>query len=476
MGIMEELFTHGYDNNGLRVDCITPSVQLPPDGTTQFSRSTDPSGHWITIGGHGKEHGDGHHGGTPVFIGRNGKILKGPVSLKGENVKNLNDPATKDARQARAAHAAAQGKSSRDLSDQEAKKLGSQAHVTAHVHAKHHAKASGVATHDVLQNMPMAHKFLTEQHGVRESAKERARQLTGLHAGNLARVENSHRDYSTVPGFDTAARSVALEHPELGLDPDDSGTAPAIWELIREGRVHPPQLHHPEVAQQAAEWVQQAKQSHTDLKSDHDTGEDDSFDFGFGADDNFDTINFSQFNESQHPRIKSGPQGGEFVSQGKGDAVASSKAQELAQLATQRGWSVKVMRLKAVESGVDPLEVRRLAAILVNSGEKRPAGFVAKGPGKTTATERGTVPDEEIEPNRTAVHEALTVAGATLVKVSESGSRYYSLQDGTHVRVADHEPNEATAKWIDEHNVRQIRIDKKTFRSALEQVLETPEG
>jgi len=250
-------------------------------GTEQMSQSSpEQSGRWITIGGH---EGSGDKGGCKVFIGRNGRILKGPAGLKGENLKTLGDKDSKESREARAAHAKAQGKTGHDLTEQEARKLGSKAHVTAHAHAKDEARMAGVSTHDVLQNMSEAHKYRLEQHGQREHAKTRARQMTGMNAGNLAKFENTYKDYSTVPGFDTAARTIAMEHPELGLDPDGDETAPAVWELIREGKVEEPKLHDRETARQAAEWINQARRHHK-VATKHDPIEDTSFNFGFGHD------------------------------------------------------------------------------------------------------------------------------------------------------------------------------------------------
>lgn len=286
----------------------------PSNPNIQMSQSTEPSGRWITIGGHEGPPDGKRHGGVAVLIGRNGKILKGPAGLKGDNIKSLGDSESRDARQARQAHAKAMGKSGRDLSDQEARQLGSKAHIEAHSHAKQFARQAGVSTHDVLQNMPEAHKYRLEQHGAREAAKTRARTLTGLNAGNLAKFENTYKDYSKVPGFDTAARTIAMEHPELGLDPDDDATAPAVWELIREGKVAEPRLHDPETAQQAAEWVAQAKLHHK-VPTDHDDAEDTSFDFGFGGNELGEGENpfhdFSLTSEQRAQAVKSEPRDSE---------------------------------------------------------------------------------------------------------------------------------------------------------------------
>jgi hypothetical protein len=46
------------------------------------------------------------------------------------------------------------------------------------------------------------------------------------------------------------------------------------------------------------------------------------------------------------------------------------------------------------------------------------------------------------------IHQNLSAKGFSLAKTSDSGSRYYEL-NGQYVRVSDHEPNEATQRWMD---------------------------
>lgn len=156
-------------------------------------------------------------------------------------------------------HARAAGKTGRDYSTKQAVSLGLQNKVTQHQYASRAAKVANVATTEVLKMMPDAHRFLTEQAEHRERAKERARKLTGMNAGTLAKIENAYRDYSTVPGFDEAANVIAMDHPELGLDPDDTDTPAAIWELIREGKQEAPAMHSEEVAELAASWLKSSK-------------------------------------------------------------------------------------------------------------------------------------------------------------------------------------------------------------------------
>jgi hypothetical protein len=206
---------------------------------------------WITLGKDGQEHR------TRVQIDDDGRITAGPAALKGETLKSLKSRSSEI--RAKAAHARASGKGGRDFTAKQAASLAGNHRVLQYDAAKQAARLAGVAVHDVIKAMPEAYRFIKEQADLKERAKDRARMLTGLNAGVLAQIENSHRDYSSVPGFDEAAHAVAMEHPELGLDPDDTDTPAAVWELIREGKQDPPAMHSPEVAKLAAQWVKPAK-------------------------------------------------------------------------------------------------------------------------------------------------------------------------------------------------------------------------
>jgi len=208
---------------------------------------------WITLGKDWQEHR------TRVQIDDDGRITAGPAALKGDNIASLGDKSKSAERRAKADHAKASGKTGRDVSTKQAVALGLSNRMLQHQHASKFAKLAGVSTADVLKLMPEARDFINQQNELRERAKDRARKLTGLNAGVLSQIENAHRDYSTVPGFDEAANAVAMEHPELGLDPDDSDTPAAIWELIREGKEDAPTLHSPEVAKLAADWLKASK-------------------------------------------------------------------------------------------------------------------------------------------------------------------------------------------------------------------------
>jgi hypothetical protein len=76
-----------------------------------------------------------------------------------------------------------------------------------------------------------------------ETSVEAARKSSRLTPGRMAKWENSGKDYSSWPGLDVQAREIALEHPELGLGPeDDTGGgdtdtdyAANLWSLLRDG-------------------------------------------------------------------------------------------------------------------------------------------------------------------------------------------------------------------------------------------------
>lgn len=113
----------------------------------------------------------------------------------------------------------------------------------------------GVAVDDVLQLMPEAYALLVADRDMIEPARRRACQLTGLNARRCNQWEDSYRDWTTYPRFDTSARTVAIEHPELGWNPNDIDTPAACWELIKAGALPPLAKNGREVADMAAELV-----------------------------------------------------------------------------------------------------------------------------------------------------------------------------------------------------------------------------
>lgn len=231
---------------------------------------------WITIGkGNSRRR---------ILISSSGKILKGPPGLVGETLSSLGTNEYK----ARQAHAKALGLKVEELSPAEFKKLGNAAHQEAFALAKDEAKARNVSTQSVLENVPSAHQYLVEQTQHFEAAKEDARKITGLNAGRLAMLENNYKDHSNVPRFDESAQAVAMSHPELGLDPDDTNTSAAVWNLIREGKREPPKFNDPEVIALAGEFAARNKQAKRANKPRTDSIDDSEFDSGDHSPDIFD--------------------------------------------------------------------------------------------------------------------------------------------------------------------------------------------
>ena len=75
--------------------------------------------------------------------------------------------------------------------------------------------------------------------------------------------------------------------------------------------------------------------------------------------------------------------------------------------------------------------------------------------------------DEAIPGRFETEHQRLISEGAELDNKSESGSRYYTMPDGSKIRVADHAPNAATQDWIDRNDVEEIRVDRPFRGTAL---------
>jgi len=120
-----------------------------------------------------------------------------------------------------------------------------------HEVARHAAAKYGTSIADVLAAVPQAHVHMLEQSIEGEKAKARARQLSGLDAGKIQRIENAYRDHSTVKNFDTAADSFALEYPDFG----GADASSKMWDLVREGKQALPSINSPEVMDFAASMV-----------------------------------------------------------------------------------------------------------------------------------------------------------------------------------------------------------------------------
>lgn len=191
-------------------------------------------------------------GGSSVFVNSAGRITKGCPGLKGHHVGELIDESdeSRDRRAAKQAHAESRGLTGRDLTATAANKLGTQTMVAQHVAAKTAAKASGVGAVHVLGRMADAKQLHAENTGRLEELKARARYLTGMNAGVLSRIENAHRDHSTVPRFDEAVASLQEEYPDVNFGDDP---ADFVWQAMRQGKVR--RIGHSKVAAEAARMV-----------------------------------------------------------------------------------------------------------------------------------------------------------------------------------------------------------------------------
>lgn len=78
---------------------------------------------------------------------------------------------------------------------------------------------------------------------------------------------------------------------------------------------------------------------------------------------------------------------------------------------------------------------------------------------------------DPIQERIAATTAALLQKGATLLDESASGSRYFELAGGLLIRVADHEPNEATGNWMERKEIFSIRVDSDEWQQQLEEIV-----
>ena len=278
---------------------------IPDSAGKPATKKGGKGGSWVRLGG-----------GAPAFVGPDGTIKKGCPGLKGENVDDLIDEPeeSRDRRAAKQAHAEAKGVKGHEVTATETKKWEGQGAQRQHDAAKAAAKRHGVNVADVIQGLPEALSLRLAQWDQTEQARAAARRLAGMNAGNLARVENAYRDYSSVPGFDEAAASFAMEHPEMGLG-RSGDVAAELWDFIREGAAPKPAIHDEETADMAAGMVgrrgQEPEQPEGDF-ADEWAVDDDSFDPSRfrrpGLRARYDAAS-SSWDESKHPRGQPGNAG-----------------------------------------------------------------------------------------------------------------------------------------------------------------------
>lgn len=203
----------------------------PNDDRMRYEKSGE---RWITIGAD-----DDGEGGTPVMLDGDGQIAKGPASLKNKTLSDL------DRKQQETGQAADyQGKRKKG----DPHKLHS-ALLDAH-------KDSGFTMRELRGAVNDAWETHRDYLQTRERAKDRIRQMTGLNAGSVGKLENTYTDHSSRKRFDEAARSLATEFPGLGLDPENA--AADVWELLKEGKSEIAK-HSPEIIREAVDMLRAGK-------------------------------------------------------------------------------------------------------------------------------------------------------------------------------------------------------------------------
>lgn len=190
----------------------------------------------ITIGAHRGDDGE-KHGGARVKIS-GGKITHGPPALAGKTLRGL----------------------SKTKPHAELRRAIDKAH-----------KEHGFEKRDIADAIEFVHGERKRTHDEREAAKEQARKLTGLSAGDISRLANSGHDYASgakaggltgqkLAHFDEFAQELARNHPELGLgDPDDSRAdfGRRLWDVLQEGKREAPAKHHQDTVDEAVQLLHQ---------------------------------------------------------------------------------------------------------------------------------------------------------------------------------------------------------------------------
>lgn len=123
------------------------------------------------------------------------------------------------------------------------------------------ARLFDVDVDSIVALMPDAYAQIMAEYELVEPGRKRACQLTRLNSRRCNQWEDAGKDHSTHPRFDCHARTVAIEHPELGFNPDDTDTPGLVWDLIKAGQATRILQSGPEVAELAATWIDHAKQT-----------------------------------------------------------------------------------------------------------------------------------------------------------------------------------------------------------------------
>lgn len=171
-----------------------------------YSASSSKSGErWITINSaKPNPGGESSGGGTRIKIDSRGKILSGPSALKGRNLKSFGKPKAEPK---------------------------TQSERTVNEAARRHGVARQSLSDAIDDHYRVARQGVEEREQIRRLARERI----GMHAGDLARIENQYRDYSTIAKFDDVAGELASTYPEYFGGPGEDHSA-KLWEFVRQGK------------------------------------------------------------------------------------------------------------------------------------------------------------------------------------------------------------------------------------------------
>lgn len=286
---------------------------------------------WITIGGRSK--GDKkHHGGFPVQIDSEGRILKGgPKGLRGKHVsevgkhfnetresraKDNDDFFAKAGAELRDSIAAAKKEADADFEARGAGNTRSLKKIVAY-----QAEKWGMEEETYKQFMAEIMDEQTKRLRERENVKDSLRKMLGINAGTLRRLQerggNDGRggDYSDVKGMDEAAEFLQGNFPHLMKSDNAEQEA---WDLVIEGKRRPfsdtSREFHDAIDERLEELMQTAGNDYTpDESSDADADAEE-----FGRFMSLRRVRMSKDAQGREHKGK-GEGGGQFTSSGSGD-------------------------------------------------------------------------------------------------------------------------------------------------------------
>lgn len=238
--------------------------------------------HWITIGGKSNEDGE-HSGGFPVKLDGEGRIIAGgPKGLHGKHVSEAGE----HFRDMRDAHKKAKYEqfTARDPIGQSR---------TWSKIAAYQGEKWGMSPKEYTTIAKEVHEQLSEFHQDRENAKKFIREALGKNAGVLSKIENSGRDFASVPGITSIGREAAKLYPGAALGPGyvqgqssehDPDYGRLAWDLVREGAKPAPSRFSREFHDKVEDYLEAQLRTHgSGGKKKAKAKEEDDFSFGANA-------------------------------------------------------------------------------------------------------------------------------------------------------------------------------------------------